>query len=171
MWNCYIALEHDISLSGISLDNGIEKSNKMIKYIVEQRWHYHWRPWNWNLLLGASIAFGPCHVGPAHMHCLHDHADQDTVMHKRANILIVIEKISLLLINGLSSCGVSEFGHTRDRCCHFPQSQRPFCFFSHSCTVAFCYSTPWVQSYECFHSMKKEEDVECVTFWYVHWTT
>ena len=45
MWNCYIALEHDISLSGISLDNGIEKSNKMFKYIVEQRWHCHWRPW------------------------------------------------------------------------------------------------------------------------------
>ena len=121
-------------------------------------------PGNWNLLLGASIAFGSCHVGPAHMHCLHDHADQDTVMHKRANILIVIEKISLLLINGLSSCGVSQFGHTKHRCCHFPQSQRPFRFFSHSCTVAFYYSTPWVQSYECFHSMKKEEDVECVTF-------
>ena len=97
-------------------------------------------PGNWNLLLGASIAFGPCHVGPAHMHCLHDHADQDTVMHKRANILIVIKKISLLLINGLSSCGVSEFGHTRDRCCHFPQSQRPFRFFQsllHCCVLLF----------------------------------
>ena len=37
MWNCYIALEQDISFSGISLDNGIEKSNKMFKYIDEQR--------------------------------------------------------------------------------------------------------------------------------------
>jgi len=85
-------------------------------------------------------------------------------------LLIVIEKISLLLINGLSSCGLSEFDHTQHRCFHFLNHKDHF-ICSHYCTVAFSFSTPWVQSYECYHSIQKEENAECVTFWYVHWMT
>ena len=171
MWNCYIALEHDISLSGISLDNGIEKSNKMFKYIVEQRWHCHWRSWelkspSWSQHCLWPVPCRPGTYALSTWPCRSRYSDAQACQYTNRNRKDISSSNQWVII--MWSFWIWPYTGSL---LSFPSITKTISFFQsllHCCVLLFnaLSSVVWL-----FPFYEKRGGCWGVTFWYAHWTT